>query len=166
MGSSIKDRITQINNHFCSWENSVTVNRAREYFNSKFWLFLDPHLAFMYPQTDIKPVTSYQAYENIIRKKKDFKVHELISDTSSNTGIFGVKYALLKGATRIIVAGLDLTDKWGYLDDKVRHLQDDPYVKLMRSEFIKLNKSTRTPILSVDKNNILGLDYYDIEGEN
>ena len=116
-GSSIKGRIEELEEHFKDWDNKIAVNSARDYFSSEYWAFLDHIKECAKPSyQDRKIITSSSNREWIYRISNKIPIYAVMGETTTNSGIFAVKYAKEHGAKNIITCGLDLTDSWGHCD--------------------------------------------------
>lgn len=164
MGASIKGRIEELIDHFKDCENTIAVNSAVRDFPSTYWALLDSYPYDMNLHIkDRKIITSTANYERVTRNHPDMRIYEKCGETSSNSGHFACRYAYLKGAKTIITCGLDLDDDWKYYNDWDNSHQHINYSRFVRNEFRRwasINRN-RVHIMSVNKNNILGLDYYD-----
>jgi hypothetical protein len=117
MGSSIKGRLEELEEHFKDWDNKIAVNYARDYFSTEYWAFLDHLKDCLKPEyQDRKIITSTSNREWIYRKSSKIPIYGVMGETTTNSGVFAVKYAKEQGAKNIITCGLDLTDGWEYCD--------------------------------------------------
>jgi len=194
MGSSIAGRIEELEEHFKDWDNKIAVNHARDYFSSEYWAFLDHLKKCLDPKyQDRKIITSSSNREWIYRKSTKIPIYEVMGETTTNSGVFAVKYAKEHGAKNIITCGLDLTGSWEYCDGtglgldpgemepnracppglqsikrtqvfRAKDKPKDKYAEMCRKSLKRLNNSTGCTIYSVDKDNILDLKYYDTKG--
>lgn len=161
-GASITGRIEELKEHFNGWSNSICVNNAVRDFDSTYWAMLDSYPYTANPDArDRRIITSCSNYERVKRADPNLQIYEKLGETSSNSGIFAVKYAISKGAKKVITCGLDLDDNWKYYDNADNSHQKNIYTKFVRKEFHRWMANCKRRIMSVNADNILGLDFYD-----
>ena len=163
-GASIKGRIEELKEHFNGWSNSICVNNAVRDFDSTYWAMLDSHPYEANPNArDRKIITSCANYERVLRADPNLQIYEKCGETTSNSGSFGVIYAISKGAKKVITCGLDLDEDWKYYDDADNSHQNLAYTRFVNKEFHRFLNFNGCRVLSVNKNNTLGLDFYDTQ---
>lgn len=165
MGDSIKGKVDKIKEHFKDCKNTIAVNKAILYFPSKYWAMLDSQPYEWCPDyRKNNIITSCSNYERVLRADKNLEIYEKCELSASNSGTFAMLYAVSKGAKNIITCGIDMKDGWEYFDNSDNSHQHQNYVQLVRNEFRTYSKQAKKycNIYSLDKDNILDLEFYDI----